>query len=90
MDGHWKVRVDALGLMKLVSLRLWSPDRSTERQFTALLKVNKKLSLKRHGFHGLCAPTVNVPAQHEFAGLPPSFRLRALMDCGHGRVVYLK
>lgn len=44
------------GLMKLLSLCLWSPDRGTKRQFMALLKVNKKLSLKTHIFHGLCAP----------------------------------
>lgn len=74
------MRVGALGPTELVSLRLWSADHRSERQFTALLKVNKKLSLKRHIFHGLCAPTVNVPAQRELAGLPPSFCLRALMD----------
>lgn len=78
------------GESQCVSLCLWSPDQGSERQFTGLLKANKKLSLKRHIFHGLCAPTVNVPAQHELAGLPPSLCLHALMDWGHCRVVYFK
>lgn len=46
------------------------PDLSTERHFTAPLKVNTKPSVKRCVFHGLYTPTVNVPAQQEFAELP--------------------
>lgn len=91
MDGHWKVRVGLSGLTRPVSLRLWSPNQSTERQFMALLKRNKTLSLKWHTFHGLCAPAVNVPAQQELVGLPPTLCPQwALMDGGHWRVVHSK
>lgn len=56
---------------EVMRLRLWSPpDLSAHGQFTALLKVNTKPSVKRCVFHGLYPCTVNVPAQQEFSELP--------------------